>query len=461
MTNAFGLWEFLSRDVSFLGGPHSPLLSWVGSFGILLFFLWHVRTLRQEVTSVRQGFERVHPVLHALIHERGNVDRERFTQAQAGSSPRNPNHNPHQRIDCNDLDTLDAEMEKESMFQGLWSQYRMTLILERVPWFMEPRIFSTTRAEKVFTQDALMANRINLPFYSQFPSLVTGMGLLMTFIALFIGLGKLHADGSQIVGIQGLINGLAGKFLTSIVGLIVANLFTFIEKPMVSQLMTAHHEFIGLIDQLFPRKTMEQMLEHLTSIQGDREEKRTPTNHTHQETLSGMSANGLAGPTANLTSSIQSLKKLQEDEHRETREVLSDIPHVIRQELEAPLRELTDTIHDLTKTLKNAKTSLRTVDPTLHQRPHTEKTPPTPVEPTLAQQPQAESTPLTSVEPRTVNRSPVRKKSIMPPELMLDRRPRLWKVPSSDLPASSQMDRLKKTKFWPRWPNFSNLKRTG
>ncbi|GJL54408.1 MAG: hypothetical protein NPIRA02_15400 [Nitrospirales bacterium] len=458
ITNAFGFWEFLSRDVAFLGGPHSPLLSWLGSLGILLFFLWHVRTLRREATSVRQGFVRIQPVLKALIHERGNVDRERFTQPLTGSSPRNPSHNPHQRIDCNDLDILDAEMEKEPMFYGLWAQYRTTLIVERVPWFMEPRIFSTTRAEHVFTQDALMANRINLPFYGQFPSLVTGMGLLMTFIALFIGLGKLHADGSQILGIQGLINGLAGKFLTSIVGLIAANLFTFIEKPMVSQLMTAHHEFLGLIDQLFPRKTMEQMLEHLTSIHGERDGTRAPAQH---ETLSGLSGNGLVGPTANLTSSIQSLKKLQEDEHLQTRQVLSDIPYVMRQELEAPLRELTDTIHDLTKMLKNVNTSLRPVDSTFTQQSHTEKIPLTSVKPTHDQEPRAEGTSLTPVKPRPVSRSPVRNTSLMPPELMLDRRPHLWNVPSSDLPVLSQIDRLKNTKFWPRWPNFSKLKRTG
>ncbi|GJL51775.1 MAG: hypothetical protein NPIRA01_30020 [Nitrospirales bacterium] len=445
MTNASGIWEFLSRDVAFFGGPYSPLLSWLGSLGILLFFLWHVRQFKREVTSVRQGFERIHPVLRALIKERGDVDQERFTQAQTGSSSRNPNQHSHQRIDCHDLDTLDAEMEKVPMFRGLWSQYRMTLILEQVPWFMEPRIFSTTRAEQVFTQDSLMANRINLPFYSQFPSLVTGMGLLLTFIALFIGLGKLHADGSQILGIQGLINGLAGKFLTSIVGLIVANLFTFFEKPMVSQLMNAHHTFLGLMDQLFPRKTMEQMLEQLTSNHGERQGTRSPANHEHQETHSGFRANRLAGPTANLTSSIQSLKKLQEDEHRETQRLLSDVPRMIRQELQDPLRELTDTIHDLNKTLKHTNT------------------PPTPIEATRTHRTPVVKRSLTPVEPEPeLEQQPrIRKKSLLPPELMFDRRPLLWKVPSDLSSSHPQTVPPKKTRFWLKWPDFSKLKPTG
>ena len=276
MSIAAGIWELLSRDVAFLGGPHSPMLSWLGSLGILLFFLWHVFKLRKEVTSVREGFEKISPMLATLVTERGDVDRERFLQ-----NPKNEARiqgsqtaTSSTRIDSDDLQRLDAGMENESMFRDSWMQYRMTLILEQVPWFLEPRIFSTRRAEEIFTQEALMANRVNLSFYNQFPSLVTGMGLLLTFIALFIGLGKLHADGSEIVGIQGLINGLAGKFLTSIVGLIVANLFTFIEKPIVSRLMNAHHSFLGLIDQLFPRKTMEQILEQLTSIQGKNQGER-------------------------------------------------------------------------------------------------------------------------------------------------------------------------------------------
>ena len=196
MTNPFSLWDFLSRDVAFLGGPSSPMLSWLGVFGILLFFLWQTMKLKKEVTSVQQGFERMHSVLVTLVHERGDVDRDRFTSRHEKSDTIQASRrvDPTMRSDCHDLQVLDVEMNREPLFRELWAQYRMTLILERVPWFMEPRLFSTKRAEEVLTQEGLMATRINLPFYSQFPSLVTGMGLLLTFLALFVGLGK------QLVG---------------------------------------------------------------------------------------------------------------------------------------------------------------------------------------------------------------------------------------------------------------------
>lgn len=53
MMSTSGLWEFLSHDTSFFGGPQSPMLSWLGSFGIVLFFLWQIMRLRSEVSPIQ------------------------------------------------------------------------------------------------------------------------------------------------------------------------------------------------------------------------------------------------------------------------------------------------------------------------------------------------------------------------------------------------------------------------
>ncbi|MEK7235417.1 MAG: hypothetical protein AAB242_02275 [Nitrospirota bacterium] len=355
MIGTSSLWEFLSRDASFFGGPQSPMLSWLGSFGIVLFFLWHVMRLRREVSGAQRPFDRVRSILIALAHDRGDVDRERFTsRALVGfAPPAGQTASSPTRIDCDDLNTLETAMQKEPMFRQPWAQFRKTLILEHVPWFVEPRIFSTRRAEDIFTQDTLLSHRVNLAFYSQLPSLVTGIGLLLTFLALFIGLSKLHADGHEIVGIQGLINGLAGKFLTSIVGLIAANLFTLIEKPMVFRLMNAHHSFLGLIDKLFPRKTMEQMLEQLTPMHSVHGGGRQASGGELRERVGGMGTDSLAAPIAELTAAVRSLTKWKQDEQTAGRRMTTELPRVIREEFSAPMNALNDSLHDLTAFLKN------------------------------------------------------------------------------------------------------------
>lgn len=404
----FSLWEFLSRDVALFGGPSSPMLSWLGVFGMLFFFLWHVRKLKSEVSSIQLGFDRVCPKLIALAQERGDVDRDRFTHDSDASALSRSRRGVDSSVrnDCHDLRVLDEEMSKEPLFRGAWIHYRRTLVVEHVPWFMEPRLFSTRRAEDVLTQDALMANQINLPFYQQFPSLITGIGLLLTFLALFVGLGKLHAEGSEIVGIQGLINGLAGKFLTSIVGLLVANVFTFLEKPMVARLMQTHHTFLALIDQLFPRKSMEQMLEQLTSGAVQRQSDSSISSESRPSVGGEWGMAGLAGPIASLTSSIQSLTKLQEAAQHETRRKMESSPGSLRHDLQDSLDELTDTIHSLTKVLKEAPTLPPSLEPISSQRPP------------------------------------------------------LWKA-QTDIPVLSEDSSAHKQQSWPRWPRLSKSRRAG
>ena len=356
MNSMSSLWEFLSQDTAFFGGPQSPMLSWLGSCGMVLFFVWQLIRLTVEVTHARRPFDRVRPMLAALAKDRGDVDRERFTnRALVGFTP----HTHHTvsastRVDCDDLQTVETAMHKEPMFRHPWVQFRKTLILEHVPWFVEPRIFSTRRAEDIFTQDTLLSHRVNLIFYSQLPSLVIGIGLLLTFLALFIGLGRLHADGGEIVGIQGLINGLAGKFLTSIVGLIVANLFTLIEKPMVFRLMNAHHSFLNLMDTLFPRKTMEQMLEQLTPVHGEQGRNRAASGKESWDPFEGSRTDSLALPIAELTSAVRSLTKWKQDEQDARRRETDELPRLLREEFTAPMNALNDSIHDLIAFLKDA-----------------------------------------------------------------------------------------------------------
>ncbi len=357
MTGISSLWEFLSRDEAFFGGPQSPMLSWIGSFGIVLFFLWHVIRLRIGVSRAQRPFHRVGPTLTALADERGDVDRERFTShALVGfTPPAGQAASSSTRIDCDDLQIVETSMQKEPMFRQPWAQFRKTLVLEHVPWFMEPRIFSTRRAEEIFTQDTLLSHRVNLAFYSQLPSLVTGIGLLLTFLALFIGLSKLHMDGHDIAGIQGLINGLAGKFLTSIVGLIAANLFTLIEKPMVFRLMNEHHTFLSLIDKLFPRKTMEQMLEQLTPMRRSHGEPRRTSGGEFMARIEGMGTDSLARPIAELTEAVRSLTKLKQGEQATAQRTATELPRVIREEFTTPMKVLNDSIHDLTASLKDLR----------------------------------------------------------------------------------------------------------
>ena len=49
-----------------------------------------------------------------------------------------------------------------------------------------------------------------------------------------------------------------------LVGLLCANLFVLLEKSALHRLGTTQQQFVAMVDELFPRRTMEQMLENFT-----------------------------------------------------------------------------------------------------------------------------------------------------------------------------------------------------
>ena len=251
--------EWLSRDVALWGGLYSPLLSWIGAGALIVFTAWQAVRLYADVQAARAVCLDIGAPLADLREERRMTQRDHLV----------PRHyalrsSPLEQTNIRDLDDvgmLDRLMSLDPAVSEAWMQYRKTLVLDEVAWFQEPRIFSTRQAEECFTFERLFARRVHQAWYSHVPSFVTGVSLLLTFVALFMGLSQLHADAQGIQGLQGLINGLAGKFLTSIVGLLCANLFALLEKRVLFTLVDAHQRFVAAIECLFPRKMLEQWLE--------------------------------------------------------------------------------------------------------------------------------------------------------------------------------------------------------
>lgn len=265
--------EVLARDVAVGGGVSSPLLSWLGAAGLLLFFGWQVARLLVDVNRASAPFVAVEPLLTSLAGKTEESDL-RGTYERAFAEDRNVGtigkRSRWSAVDIDQLTALDTAMRETGAFRRPWIQFRKTLLIERVPWFKEPRIFSTRRADEFFTADSVLSPSLDVAFYGQLPSLFTGLGLLLTFVAICIGLSRLHADGPTITGVQGLINGLAGKFLTSIVALVCANVFILVERPALRRLRRLHGEFVTLLDESLPRRTVEDLLDALDRHRGDR-----------------------------------------------------------------------------------------------------------------------------------------------------------------------------------------------
>lgn len=304
--------EFLVRDVSVLGELKSPMLSWLGSIGLVTFFGWHVTRLVMEVSRATGPIVRLRQHLVPIARQVEASDLQwafdRAISDNHGITVSDAQYRPGE-TDLDRLTALDHAMREVGSFRGPWVQFRKTLLIERVPWCREPRIFSTRRAEDFFTQDAMLAGRIDLGFYGQIPSLITGLGLLLTFVAICIGLSRLHSDGQIITGLQGLINGLSGKFLTSIVGLVCANVFVLLERPAVRDLLASHGEFLTLLDESFPRRTVEDLLDEL---------RRGRASHEAANRVADEIQERLTAPIEALTAAVRALAGLMHEPEADT-----------------------------------------------------------------------------------------------------------------------------------------------
>lgn len=341
------IWDLLGRDMALVGGFQSPLVSWLGAGGIVLLCLWHSVFLIQGTRQLRQAFARLHPIVARLASARHQASQEWIVLSHSAKKQRQQAQGA--RRDLDDLQELDRAMRAERTFADGWLSYRKTLVVEQAAWFIEPTVSTEQSAAEHFSFASLCATRLNVRFYQQLPSFLTGVGLLFTFLAILIGLSKLHANGSQIEGIQGLINGLAGKFVTSVVGLACANSFMFLEKSLWYRLAKQHRHLVSLLDEMFPQKVKDR--NHPMPQNPPASVGGSFRNDSANQLVEAMHQR-LGSTVSALTSISQSLATLGSTQSRlKPEQLASDVGTEVRWALKPLMDSLQESIRELTHSI--------------------------------------------------------------------------------------------------------------
>lgn len=123
--------------------------------------------------------------------------------------------------------------------------------------------FLTDPANEVLPFETL-TSELRKDVYRTLPGVLTGAGLTLTFIAILTALYGVHYDKANtvepITGIDILINGLSGKFLSSVVALLCSILFTFWEHSQSASLRKGYAETINTLRSVIPRLTTARIL---------------------------------------------------------------------------------------------------------------------------------------------------------------------------------------------------------
>lgn len=336
------------------------MLSWVGAGGICVLCIWYSIQLIRGQFRIRRTLVRTHTQITQLVDVRRKVSKDWVWIPALSKRPEPTAATASARRDLDDLYELDRVLRSEPDLVNSWISYRKTLGIEQPAWFLEPTVYSQRTATEYFSFETLCTNRLNVNLYRQLPSVMTGIGLMLTFLAILIGLSKLHANGSQIEGIQGLINGLAGKFVTSVVGLACANMFALLEHSIWYRLEKQHRKCIALLDDMFPQKSTVQSTPHVSSAEGMSSAVVSSTRIDSVSPSFDVVQQRLGATVTALTTASQSLAALTSAHSRVKLEDLAkDVGSEVQKTLRPVLDSLLETLQRLNRSLDGRHLSAR------------------------------------------------------------------------------------------------------
>ena len=164
------------------------------------------------------------------------------------------------------LDELRIECEKLEGAPGEWWQ----VIDSHIEGYVSPNKeefegwFLTEQPRQALSYEIVIGKQFHSAIFNSFPGLLTSAGLTVTFVAILLALKDVHYDKANTVdpirGIDVLINGLSGKFVSSIVALLLSIFFTMYEKSKIRGLRVQYEQLIAAVSNAIPYLSSSRVL---------------------------------------------------------------------------------------------------------------------------------------------------------------------------------------------------------
>lgn len=140
---------------------------------------------------------------------------------------------------------LGERMRTSPLHESIWLDLRDQ-------WTESPKSGSTISSQvpmsEAFSFERVSARALHEALYGLVPGILTGLGLLMTFVAILDGLSHVSVTREMDVkGIAGLINGLSGKFFSSVVAVFCAVSFSLVERMLLRSSERTHRNILRFL----------------------------------------------------------------------------------------------------------------------------------------------------------------------------------------------------------------------
>lgn len=179
-------------------------------------------------------------------------------------------------ISANHFENLNELLEKDeySFISMLWKKYKRNIFMIKDDDGID-YVYSTIDADEYFNL-AEVGSDLSLTFWQNIAGILTGLGILGTFLGLTFGLSGIDMSSNAGIqkGISNLLGGTSTAFITSIFGIILALLVNwYYSSSLIKNFSASIENLADGIDELIPKKPAEALLyENATAVKDQTEE---------------------------------------------------------------------------------------------------------------------------------------------------------------------------------------------
>jgi hypothetical protein len=151
--------------------------------------------------------------------------------------------------------------------------------------------------------------------YKSAPTLISGVGLLATFLAILVALLDVRLTHAKVQGLDLLVQGLSGKFLSSVVAVTCATVLTYGEKRLFGPLESAIAALNGALQDVLPRLTPVQIMSDIGLMM-----------EAHFQQVRAFQEDTGGGPgVSRMVSAVDSLSGLVRSSSEQNHQVMSEL----------------------------------------------------------------------------------------------------------------------------------------
>lgn len=250
------------------------LLWWIGALFVLIagfYLLYRMKTMLAAIPSVIQAACLILVVMAVLLlvgmfreRNRALAAYERFLAALADVKPASE----RERANGLSAEKMAAIRRKAVLLPGKPREWWSAIEESLEPYTSingEEGFFLTRSVSECLPEEQVVDPFYHSRFHESVPGILTALGLLATFVAILMALAGVTYNVRDplhpVSGIDQLINGLSGKFLSSIIALLLSVVFTVLERKACEQpLRDAYDALIKRCKDVFPFLTQSRIL---------------------------------------------------------------------------------------------------------------------------------------------------------------------------------------------------------